>query len=115
MGSRVLVVDDQADLRLLLGIHLAVDGHEVVGEATDLAAAVSQAAMLAPDVVIVDQELPDGLGTGAVPALRAAVPGVRILVYSADPAVRELAARAGADGFVLKGAPLAELSDLLGP
>ncbi len=115
MGQRVLVVDDQADLRLLLVMHLSVDGHEVIGEATDVAEALSQAGLLQPDVVILDQELPDGLGTSAIARLRTAAPSARILAFSADPAVRALATQAGADGFVHKGAPLTELSALLAP
>lgn len=113
MGSRVLVVDDQADLRLLVGMYLGVDGHVVVGEASDLAEALRLAAELQPEVVILDQELPDGLGTDALARVREAAPGARVLVFSADPAVRALAAGAGADGFVQKGAPLDELSALL--
>ena len=113
MGLRVLVVDDQADLRLLLRMQLEVDGHEVVGEAVDGSSALAQAQALAPQAVVLDRELPDGSGTDLLPGLRAASPGVRVVVFSADPAGREAAERAGADGFLLKGAPLAELSALL--
>ncbi len=113
MGLRVLVVDDQPDLRMLLRMQLEVDGHEVVGEAVDVTSALALAQALAPQAVVLDRELPDGSGIDLVPALRAACPGVRIIVFSADPSGRQAAEAAGADGFLRKGAPLAELSHLL--
>ena len=109
----MLVVDDQATMRLLLGMHLELEGHQVVGEATDAEHAVSQARLLDADVVVLDQELPHGPGTRIIPELRAISPGVRVIVFSADPTVRPSAGRAGADGFLLKGQPLGELTALL--
>ena len=113
MGLRVLVVDDQPDLRLLLRMQLELDGHDVVGEAVDGRSALALAEELGPQAVVLDRELPDGLGTELVAALRAASPGVRVIVFSADPAGGEAAALAGADGFLEKGAPLGQLSALL--
>jgi len=113
MGLRVLLVDDQASMRMLLGLHLELEGHQVVGEAGDAKDAVTQAGLLAPEVVVLDQELPHGPGTRILPELRALVPGVRVIVFSADPSVRLTAAGAGADGFLLKGEPLQELTALL--
>ena len=109
----MLVVDDDATMRLLLGMHLELEGHQVVGEAADTEQALSQARLLDPEVVVLDQELPYGPGTRIVSELRAIAPGVRVIVFSADPTVQLSAERAGADGFLLKGQPLGELTALL--
>lgn len=114
MALRVLVVDDQPDLRMLLRMQLELDGHEVVGEAGDGREALAGALRLTPDVIVLDRHLPDGSGLDLMDRLRAASPGVRVIVFSADPEGGETAARAGADAFLDKGAPLAGLTALLG-
>lgn len=115
MGLRVLVVDDQADLRLLLRMQLEVDGHDVVGEAPDGQSALLAAEQLAPDAVVLDRELPDGSGLDLIAALRAAQPGLRVVVVSGDPSGEQAALAAGADGYLDKAAPLGRLSPLLAP
>lgn len=60
---RVLVVDDLAAMRRLLVRQLTRAGYAVVGEAATAADAVALAGALAPDVVLLDFHLPDGLGT----------------------------------------------------
>lgn len=65
---RVLVVDDLPLLRRMIGRQLAAAGHAVVGEAGTVAEAVARTRALAqggraPDVLVLDVQLPDGLGT----------------------------------------------------
>lgn len=55
--SRVLVVDDDPDIRLLLRLELAAEGHEIV-EAGDGRAALAELAAQAPDVVLLDMMMP---------------------------------------------------------
>ena len=62
---RVLVVDDMSAVRAGFVRLLARRGYAVVGEGTSVAQAVMLADRLAPDVVLLDVELPDGLGTAA--------------------------------------------------
>lgn len=112
---RVLVVEDAAELRLLLGMQLELAGHRVVAEAPDAATARERAAALRPDAVVLDQELPDGTGTDLLPELRAQLPGLRAVLFSGNPATAALAEAAGADGFLVKGAPLEQLVALLAP
>ncbi len=110
---RVLLADDQALVRL--GFRMLLDGYEdggrgveVVGEAADGRAAVTMAAALDPDVVLMDVRMPvlDGIGATrqVVDAAAAAGRATRVLVLTTfDLDEHAFAAlRAGASGFLLK-------------
>jgi DNA-binding NarL/FixJ family response regulator len=110
----VLVADDEALLRTAFASLIdAEDDLRVVGEAADGRQAVTLAARLSPDVVLMDVRMPvmDGIEatrliTGARPA---SAPRVLILTtFDLDKYVFE-ALRAGASGFALKSRPLDEL------
>jgi chemotaxis response regulator CheB len=115
MTRRVLVVDDDADLRMLLRIALNVPGaSEVVGEAADGQLAVSAAADLRPDVVVLDEAMPVLRGTEAIPLLRRATPSSRIVLYSAWAQTEQRARfEELADAVVAKGRDLSELAALV--
>jgi DNA-binding NarL/FixJ family response regulator len=113
MPIRVLLADDQDMVRAGFAMILdAQDDIEVVGEADDGERAISQAARLAPDVLVMDIQLPKLDGIAATRALLAqAQPAPRVLVvttFDVDGYVYE-ALRAGASGFLLKNAPPEEL------
>lgn len=110
--TRVLLVDDHP--LFLDGVKAALMGDpdlEVVGTAGDRASALTQAAALEPDVVLMDLNLPDGSGIDATRELLAARPSVRVLVMtmSADDDAVVAAMRAGARGYVVKGAGRGDL------
>jgi DNA-binding NarL/FixJ family response regulator len=110
---RVLVVDDQELVRAGFCVILdSAAGIAVAGEAADGAAAVAQAAALAPDVVLMDVRMPgmDGLeATRRISAAGRRPPKVVMLTtFDLDDYVYE-ALRAGASGFLLKDSPRADL------
>jgi DNA-binding NarL/FixJ family response regulator len=91
----------------------AHDDIEVVGEADDGERAIAEAARLAPDVIVMDVQMPTLDGVAATRSIRAAAAsnGPRVLVvttFDLDEYVYE-ALRAGASGFLLKNAPPEEL------
>jgi DNA-binding NarL/FixJ family response regulator len=109
---RVLIADDQKVVReglaALLGL---LPGIEVVGAATDGDDAVQQAAVLNPDVVLMDLNMPRCNGVEATERLREAQPASRVVVlttYSDDAWVFS-ALQAGARGFLTKDAGADEI------
>jgi DNA-binding NarL/FixJ family response regulator len=112
MSIRILVADDHPVVRDGLVAMLSTQpDFEVIGAADNGRAAVTQAQALRPDVVLLDLEMPELDGVEALRALRAACPEAQALVFTAfDTDERILAAvRAGARGYLLKGAPREEL------
>ncbi|HZT66364.1 MAG TPA: response regulator transcription factor [Acidimicrobiales bacterium] len=112
---RVILVDDEPDLRILLWLAIEADGRcQVVGDASNGVEGVSLAASAEPDVVVLDQLMPEMDGITAVPLLRQAAPGAKIIMLSAlaDPVARDRAMDAGADAYVEKSASFQPLLDL---
>ena len=109
---RVLLADDQALLRM--GFRMILEAQadiEVVGEASDGAAAISMTRALRPDVVLMDVRMPGMDGIQATDAVRSAFPETRVLIlttYDLDEYVFA-GLKAGASGFLLKDAPPEEL------
>jgi two-component system nitrate/nitrite response regulator NarL len=102
---RILVVDDHTLMRRGLTALLSRDaGLQVVGDAADAGSAQRRAAELQPDLILLDNHLPGVNGVDAIPALRQAAPGARIvmLTVSEDEADLAAALRAGASGYLLK-------------
>src|ERR1043165_8440729 len=73
--TRLVIVDDSEVLRLgLRTLFSEAGGFEVIGEAATMARAVTEAARLHPDVVLMDVRLPDGSGVEACRLIRAQRP-----------------------------------------
>ncbi|MEA2362033.1 MAG: hypothetical protein QOD71_1178 [Thermoleophilaceae bacterium] len=113
MTVSVLVADDQELVRT--GLRTILDAQqdiEVVGEAGDGAEAVDAVRRLRPDVVVMDVRMPtmDGLAaTRRIVSESSEPPRVLVLTtFDLDEYVYE-ALRAGASGFLLKGAPTAQV------
>jgi two-component system response regulator DevR len=102
---RILLVDDHEMVRA--GLHTLLSRHEdleVAGEAGSVAQAVEQAARLAPDVVLMDLRLPDGLGIDACREILSHRPATRVLFLTsyADPQASMATVLAGASAYLLK-------------
>jgi DNA-binding NarL/FixJ family response regulator len=114
MATRVLIVDDHAAFRAAARALLEGEGFDVVGEAADGLAALSECARVSPDVVLLDVQLPglDGFGVARELARRAASPRVVLVSSRSRSAYRRRLAQASVCGFLDK----AELSgESLGP
>lgn len=80
---RVIVVDDEPDVRLMLRFGLEHAGLDVLGEAGDGAAAIELVGEVSPDAVVLDLLMPGTNGFEAIPEIRARYPGVGIVAYTA--------------------------------
>ena len=109
---RILVADDHPVVREGLIAMLSTQADfDIVGEAAHGEEVVQKAKALRPDVVLLDLEMPKMDGVEALQQLREAVPEVRALVFTVfdtDERIIE-AVRAGAQGYLLKGAPRSEV------
>jgi DNA-binding NarL/FixJ family response regulator len=109
---RILVVDDHDEFREGLEAMLrSADGVEVVGTAADGARAVDLALGLQPDVVLMDLQMPRLNGVEATGRIVASSPHISVVVLSMmdDEDSVFAAVRAGARGYLLKGARRAEI------
>jgi DNA-binding NarL/FixJ family response regulator len=113
---RVLVADDHPMLREGLTAVLGTQpDFEVIGEAADGSEVVRLAQTLRPDVILLDLEMPTVDGVAALEGLRDAGSEARTIVFTAydtdERILRSL--RAGARGYLLKGASRAEIFDAI--
>lgn len=109
---RILIADDHPvvrdGLRALLG---SVPGYDVVAEAATGAEAVREAVLHTPDVALVDLQMPDLDGFAATREIGKAAPSVAVLIltmHEDDDSVFA-AMRAGARGYLVKGASQDEI------
>ena len=101
---RTVIIDDDEDIRMLLGLILEQDGRfEVVGDAPDGRAGVSLVKRERPGGVVVDLDMPILPGRDAVLQIRERVPGAVIAVLSAFALVPDSVA--GADATFAKATP----------
>jgi len=104
MGTKVLIVDDAAFMRMMLRDILAKNGFEVVGEADNGKVAVQMYNELKPDVVTMDITMPEMDGIAAVKEIKTADPNAKIVMVSAmgQQAMVIEAIRSGAADFIVK-------------
>ncbi|MGK5533810.1 response regulator [Streptomyces sp. URMC 129] len=113
---RLLVVDDHPVVAGGVQLLLRPDPTIVIaGTARSGREALRVATEVEPDVVLLDLRLPDMLGTEAIGALRARVPGVRIVLFTAyaEHAALPAALAGGADGCLLKDSSITDLASAL--
>jgi DNA-binding NarL/FixJ family response regulator len=111
---RILLADDHPLFRDGVASLLGAWGHEVVGQAGSADEAVRLAAALAPDLVLMDIQMPgSGLAaTGAIRSLEGA-PAIVMLTVSDDESDLFEAIKAGAQGYLLKNLESGQLRTML--
>jgi CheY-like chemotaxis protein len=112
--SRVLIADDDPDVRAVLAAQLALS-FDIVGTAADTDEAIALAAEHRPDIALVGGDMPGGGGPRATREISAATPATAIVALSADESdrvVRDMLA-AGAVTYIRKGVTAEELTALL--
>jgi DNA-binding NarL/FixJ family response regulator len=107
VAARILIVDDHPLTREALSSLLGAHGFDVCGSASDGAEAITEAARLRPDLVLLDLSMPGLDGLSALPRLREAAPDTEVVVLTASGTEENLLAaiRAGAAGYLLKTEP----------
>jgi two-component system chemotaxis response regulator CheY len=102
--ARILVVDDAAFMRKMLGDALAKGGHSVIGEAENGEEAVVRFTELKPDVVTLDITMPEKDGLTALKEILTLDPSARIVMCSALGQESKVlqAIKTGAKDFVVK-------------
>ncbi|MFG2333788.1 response regulator [Streptomyces sp. NPDC048604] len=110
---RVMVVDDHPMWRDAVARDLAENGFDVVATAGDGEQAVRRAHAAAPDVLVLDLNLPAKPGVQVCKELVGADPKLRVLVLSASGEHADVleAVKSGATGYLLKSASTEELLD----
>jgi CheY-like chemotaxis protein len=113
--TRVLIVDDKADIRGIVATRLRIEpGFDVVGEAANGAEAIARVGELKPALMILDLQMPVMSGEEVIPILRSLAPALRILVFSAYAGAQQrLSAAERPDAEVRKGTGLKPLVEEL--
>lgn len=104
--ARVLVADDEPDIRVLVTLAVRKAGCQVVAAVADGAAALAAARADVPDLVVLDVSMPGATGLEVCAALRSepATAGCRVLLLSAGASPDDVARglSAGADAYLPK-------------
>jgi len=112
---KVLLVDDNALFLEGLQNLLESSGIDVSGVAHNAREAIAQAALLQPDVVLMDVQMPAESGIVATEALKSRFPQLKIVMMTVSESDAHLfdAVAAGASGYLLKGMPSSDFVDKL--
>ena len=100
--NKILIVEDEGDLCFLLELILT-DGKTSIDRVKNLKEAKEFLQTEQPNLIVLDNRLPDGLGLDFLPFIKSNYPAVRIIMISGkDGAVKDLALENGAHIFLTK-------------
>ncbi len=102
--GKLLLVDDAAYMRRLIGIMAKNGGHEIVGEAGTGNEAIEKFTDLAPDLVILDILMPDCSGIEVLKELKTIKPDTKVVMCTASEQSHHIkeALALGASGYIVK-------------
>ena len=113
---KVLIADDQRLMREGLATLLALAGDiEIVGQASDGAAAIELTKQLKPDVILMDIQMPNVDGVTATRTIRSIQPDTQVIILTTfdDDEYLMSGLRAGACGYLLKDMPSEQLANAI--
>jgi len=110
--KRVLIIDDEEELCLLLGAFLRKRNIRV-DYALTLRDGLLKLAQAQPDLILLDNNLPDGTGLEKIAFMRETGHGARIVMMSAMNNLKEKALAAGAEAFLEKPVSFGAISHLV--
>ena len=102
--SKILIVDDEVQIRTLLARMMELEGYEVC-QAGDCRVALRQLELQTPDVALCDVFLPDGNGVDLVLSIKKAAPNVEVILLTAHGNIPDgvQAIKNGAFDYITKG------------
>ena len=102
--SKILIIDDEAQIRSLLARMMELEGYEVC-QAGDCKSALKQLELHSPDVALCDEFLPDGNGVDLVLAIKKTAPNVEVILLTAHGNIPDgvQAIKNGAFDYITKG------------
>ncbi len=105
--ARLVLVDDDHDLRLALRELMEEAGYDVVGEAGNGTEGLAVISEMRPDVVLLDLRMPGAGGVEVARELRRRSPEVRVIMFSAyaDLGLQSLLSDVGVSAYLIKGCP----------
>jgi len=111
VSKRLLIVDDDSTVRLVIRAFVEADGYEVCGEAADGVEAIDRAAKLKPDLILLDLAMPRLNGAEVASILRHVMPKVPIVLFTmyADDFGAKLASAIGVNVVLSKPEGLSKL------
>ncbi|MDJ1466490.1 response regulator [Xanthocytophaga flava] len=108
METKILIVEDEADLCLLVQNFLETKEY-VVQSAYTFEEVMQKVHTFEPDIVIMDYNLPGGKGTDLVSSIKKYNPRISVIVISGMNEAQEAARQSGAEQFIEKPFPLSKI------
>ncbi|GAB4183401.1 MAG: response regulator [Thermoflexibacter sp.] len=104
MSKKVLIVDDSLYMRTIIKDALSEAGYEIIGQAANGESAIDMALELQPDIITLDNILPDMLGLDILRTLKEEGLASKILMISAvgQQSVIEEGLKLGAESYIVK-------------
>ena len=110
--KRVLIIDDELDICLLLQAYLKRNGLSAQ-YACDLEEGTAKLFRIPPDILILDNNLPDGYGLERIEFFKQEFPEIKLIMISAMSGIIQVALENGADYFLKKPFSLDRIKEVL--
>ena len=102
-NTNILIIEDEGDISLILNLMLKKEAVEIE-HVTTLASATTHLQEQNPDIVIIDNQLPDGLGIEYIKEIKSTYPLIKIIMITGNTDItdKDTALQNGADVFLAK-------------